>query len=79
MKRIQFAALEKTIHFKLKDDIAHDAAVSLLRQEVESYKQSLERRRTKYKVRAEETQPDGSVIMKITTQYNDHNVGNYLD
>ena len=32
----------------------------------------------KYKILAEETQPDGSVIVKIKRQYNNYDCGDYL-
>ena len=35
--------------------------------------------RTAYKIEEEAVQPDGSVIVKIRKQYNNHNVGDYMD
>ena len=46
---------------------------------VKKYKDSLDRNRTKYKIVSEETQPDGSVMIKIIKQYNTSPVGDYLD
>jgi len=63
----------------LKDDLGHDYAVKLVREEVEKYKASLDKNRTKYKLVSEETQPDGSVMIKIIKQYNTSPVGDYLD
>ncbi len=37
MKRIKYACLEQTIHFRLKEDIVHDEAVRLVREEVKNY------------------------------------------
>jgi hypothetical protein len=63
----------------LKDDLGHDYAVKLVKEEVEKYKASLDKNRTKYKLVSEETQPDGSVMIKIIKQYNTSPVGDYLD
>ena len=63
----------------LKDDLGHDYAVQLVKAEVKKYKDSLDRNRMKYKIVSEETQPDGSVMIKIIKQYNTSPVGDYLD
>ena len=78
MKRIKFACLEQTIHFELKEELNHDEGVALVRQEVEAYKQGLDRRHAKYRVEGEEEQPDGSVLLKIRKQYNTYPCGTYL-
>lgn len=79
MKRIKAACIEKTLHFMLKEDLSHAAAVSAVKAEVEHYKVQLERTRTKYKILDEETQEDGSVVIRIKMQYNNTPVGDYLD
>lgn len=79
MKRIQAACICQTLHFRLKEDVAQDYAVSLVRQEVEHYKQGLVRSGTKYRIEDEQTQPDGSIVLKIIKQYNTSPVGEYLD
>ena len=79
MKRIKSACICQTLHFMLKDDLGHDYAVKLVREEVEKYKASLDKNRTKYKIVSEETQSDGSVMIKIIKQYNESPVGDYLD
>lgn len=79
MKRIKSACLLQTIHFQIKDDIAWAAAERAVREEVAHYKAQLERNRTAYKIEEEAVQPDGSVIVKIRKQYNNHNVGDYMD
>ncbi len=79
MKRVKAACICQTLHFMLKEDVGHDYAVSLVRQEVEQYKRGLERNQTRYKIVEETEQPDGSVMMKIVKQYNSSPVGNYLD
>ncbi len=79
MKRIKFACLEKTIHFQLKEDLPHESAVVALQKEIQFYKDSLDRNRTKYKIVEEISQPDDSVMMNIKLQYNNTPVGDYLD
>ena len=79
MKRIKAACICQTLHFMLKDDLEHDDAVKLVREEVGKYKASLDINRTKYKIVSEETQPDGSILIKIIKQYNVSPVGDYLD
>ena len=79
MKRIKAACIEKTLHFMLKEDLSHSAAVAAVKAEVQHYKAQLERTRTKYKILDEETQPDGSIIIKIKMQYNNTPVGDYID
>ena len=79
MKRVKAACICQTLHFMLKDDLGHDYAVKLVKEEVEKYKASLDKNRTKYKLVSEETQPDGSVMIKIIKQYNDSPVDGYLD
>lgn len=79
MKRVKAACICQTLHFMLKEDISHDYAVTLVRQEVEQYKKNLERNHTKYRIVEEALQSDGSIIVKIIKQYNSSPVGNYLD
>ena len=79
MKRIQAACICQTLHFMLKEDIAHEMAVRQVQEEVAHYKRTLERNRTQYKVVEETTQPDGSIIIKIIKQYNQSRVGDYLN
>ncbi|MBQ6323129.1 MAG: hypothetical protein IJI24_09660 [Lachnospiraceae bacterium] len=79
MKRIKAACICQTLHFMLKEDLGHDYAVQMVRAEVDKYKASLDRNRTKYRIISEEEQPDGSVMIKIIKQYNTSPVGDYLD
>ena len=79
MKRIKAACICQTLHFMLKEDLEHNWAVSMVKQEVERYKKGLERNRTLYKILEETEQPDGSVIIKVIKQYNTSPAGDYLD
>ena len=78
MKRIKAACICQTLHFMLKEDAEHQWAVNHVKQDVEHYKQSLDRNRTQYKIVEETTQPDGSVILKVIKQYNSTPVGDYM-
>jgi hypothetical protein len=79
VKRVQAACLLQTLHFQLKEDVAHDLAVKTVQDEVAHYKAQLERNRTAYKIDEETIQPDGSILIKIRKQYNAVRVGDYLD
>ena len=79
MKRIKEACICQTLHFMLKEDFGHDYAVRAVKEEVEKYKASLDKSRTKYKIIEETEQADGSVIIKIKKQYSSAPVGSYLD
>jgi len=78
MKRIKAACICQTVHFMLREDVEHQWAVNKVKQDVEHYKQGLERNRIQYRIVEETTQPDGSVILKIIKQYNSVPVGEYL-
>ena len=79
MKRVKAACICQTLHFMLKEDVGHDYAVKLVKEEVEHYKRNLERNHTQHKIVDESEQPDGSVLLKVIKQYNNSPVGNYLD
>ena len=79
MKRVKAACICQTLHFQLKEDVDHDCAVALVDQELAHYKAGLDRNGTKYKIVEEIRQPDGSILLKIIKQYNNSDVGNYLD
>jgi len=79
VKRIKAACICQTIHFMLKEDVGHDYAVKLVKEEVEQYKKKLDRNQTKYRIVEEASQPDGSVMVKIIKQYNQSPVGDYLN
>lgn len=79
MKRVKSACICQTLHFMLKEDAEHDYAVKLVQEEVEKYKNHLERNHTQYKIVEESVEADGSIMIKIIKQYNSSPVGNYLD
>ena len=79
MKRVKAACICQTLHFMLKEDVAHDYAVRLVQDEVAHYKKNLERNHTRYKIVEETEQPDGSILVKVIKQNNTSPVGDYLD
>lgn len=79
MKRVKAACICQTLHFMLKEDVGHDYAVSLVKDEVAHYKKGLERAGALYKIVDESVQEDGSIIIKIIKQYNACPVGGYLN
>ncbi|MGM9549334.1 MAG: hypothetical protein ACI3V5_05770 [Faecousia sp.] len=75
MKRVKAACICQTLHFMLKEDVAHDLAVKQVEQEVEQYTRKLERNRTQYRIVDQTVQLDGSVMVKVIKQYNASPVG----
>ena len=79
MKRVKAACICQTLHFMLKEDMGHDEAVQQVKEEVATYKRTLERNRTQFKIVDEQAQSDGSVILRVIKQYNAAPVGDYLN
>ena len=79
MKRVKAACICQTLHFQLKEDVEHDYAVRLVKEEVAHYKANLDRNRTAYRIVEEIPQDDGSMIVKVIKQYNACPVGDYLN
>lgn len=48
MKRVKAACICQTLHFMLKEDVGHDYAVKLVKEEVVRYKRDLERKGIRY-------------------------------
>ena len=61
MKRVKVACITQTLHFLLKEDVGHEYAVKLVNEEVQKYKDKLDKDRTKCKILSEDTQADGSL------------------
>ncbi len=79
MKRIKAACICQTLHFMLKEDVAHSLAERMVQEEVAQYKRRMEHSRIKFKILEETVQEDGSIMMKVVKQYNQSPVGEYLD
>ncbi len=78
MKRVQAACICQTLHFCQKDVVPKDVNEKLAREEIEKYKQSLERSKTEYRILEEKKQDDGSIMIKVIKQYNNSPIGDYL-
>lgn len=78
MKRIKYACLLQTIHFQIREGAESRDPAGDIRRELENYKAQLDRSCTRYKIVSEETQPDGSIIVKIRKQYNSYDMGEYI-
>lgn len=79
MKRVKAACICQTLHFLLKENVEHSYAVKQVQEEVENYKATMERNKTKYRILEELPQKDGSIIVKVIRQYNACPVGDYLN
>ena len=79
MKRIMTACLEQTVHFLIKEDLPHEAAVRAVRAEYEHYQNQMRRNRTEFRVLEELEQSDGSLVVKLKKQYNSYDCGPYME
>jgi len=78
MKRVQAACICQTLHFCQREEVSKELNEKLAREEIEKYKQSLEKSKTEYKILEEKKQADGSIVIKVIKQYNNSPVGEYL-
>lgn len=79
MKRIRYACLNQTIHFKLKEDVPHEWAVRMVQEEYAAYQHGLKEKNVPHRILAEEKQEDGSIVIRIKRQLNQYDVGTYLN
>lgn len=73
MKRVKAACILQTLVFSQKPELGYskERTLQLNNEEVEHYKASLERARTRYQIVNTAEQDDGSVIVWVRKQYND--------
>lgn len=73
MKRVQAGCICQTLVFSQKPDMGYSAeqALKLNLAEIEHYKATMERSRTRYQITDTAQQSDGSVIVHVRKQYND--------
>ena len=73
MKRVKAACIYQTLVFSQKPEAGctPEQALRLNRSEIEHYRQTMERTRTRYQITGEEEEADGSVILHVRKQYND--------
>ena len=79
MKRIKAARLEQTIHFMLKEDLPHGAAVQAVQAEYAHYIARLDRSRTAYRILEKTELKDGSLLVKLKKQYNNYDCEPYMN
>ena len=73
MKRVQAACIFQTLVFQQKDDsyFSKEKKIALNKEEVEKYKSSLEKNKTRFQIVEETQQPDGAILVRVRKQYND--------
>ena len=73
MKRVQAACILQTLIFQQKDDcyFSKEKKIALNKEEVEKYKASLEKNKTRFQIVEETLQPDGAILVRVRKQYND--------
>lgn len=73
MKRVQAACISQTLVFSQKPEMGYskERALKINHEEIESYKEKLEKSRTRYIIVDETEQNDGSIVIHVKKQYND--------
>ncbi len=73
VKRVQAACILQTLVFQQKDDsyFSKEKKIALNKEEVEKYKASLEKNKTRFQIVEETEQPDGAILVRVRKQYND--------
>jgi len=73
VKRVKAACVFQTLFFLQKPEMGYskERALKLNMDEIEHYKKTLERAKTKYQITDTSEQEDGSVIIHVRKQYND--------
>lgn len=73
MKRVKAACIFQTLLFAQKPEMGYsrEQALRINLDEVEHYKKTLERTKTRYQITETLEQEDGSVLVRVRKQYND--------
>lgn len=73
MKRVKAGCILQTLVFSQKDDcgFSQEEQLKYNREEVEKYKATLEKNKTKYQMLSVQEQPDASIIVRVRKQLND--------
>lgn len=82
MKRVRSGCILQTLVFLQKDDCGFDKAHQLKynREEVEKYKEELERNKTRYKIVSVEEADDASITVRVKKHLNGKtDVSEYFD
>lgn len=73
MKRVKAACILQTLVFAQKPEMGYskDRALKINQEEIEHYKATLERAKTRYQIIDTAEQEDGSIVVHVRKQYND--------
>lgn len=73
MKRVKAGCILQTLVFTQKEDcgFTRETQLKYNRDEVEKYKLTLEKNRTRYRLVSLEEQPDASIVVHVKKQLND--------
>lgn len=73
MKRVKAACILQTLVFAQKPEMGYskDRALAINKEEIEHYKATLERAKTRYQIVDTIEQEDGSIVVHVRKQYND--------
>ena len=73
MKRVKAACILQTLVFAQKPEMAFskERALAINKEELEHYKATLERAKTRYQIIDTVEQEDGSIVVHVRKQYND--------
>ena len=72
MKRVKAECVLQTLVFLQKEELnlSREEALKLNREEVEHYKETLEKAKTRYQIISSEEQADGSIIVHVRKHLN---------
>ena len=73
MKRVKAACILQTLVFAQKPEMGYskDRALKINQEEIEHYKATLERAKTRYQIIDTVEQEDGSIVVHVRKQHND--------
>ena len=73
MKRVKAACILQTLVFSQKPEMGYgkERALKINQEEIDRYKATLERARTRYQIIDTVEQEDGSIVVHVRNQYND--------
>ncbi len=73
MKRVKAACILQTLVFSQKPETGYskERSLQLNKEEIEHYKATLERAKTRFQIVDTVEQNDGSVVVHVRKQYND--------
>ncbi len=73
VKRVRAACILQTLVFSQKPELglSKERALKINREEVENYKLTLDRAKTRYVIVSQDEQDDGAIVVHVKKQYND--------